>query len=196
MKNEHHEQSQTSSSSEGKEKNEQKILPLQEYEQLISRLQELESMREKLLLHAADFENAKKRLSKEKEEFLKFGQENLIRSFLPTLDNFERALSHRQENDVALKNMLTGIQMIYKQLTETLRNQGLKRQETQGKMFDPHLHEAVSFVKEPGKENEIIEEIDPGYMLHDRLLRAAKVKVRAPHEDSASETASDDDQLS
>ena len=164
-------------------------LPRKDYEDLCSRLKELEDLRERLLRSAADFENAKKRLTRERDEYVKFSQENLIRELLPALDNFERALAHAQtskDEKADLKGLLAGVQMVSKQLGEILKTQGLKRLKTVGEIFDPNRHEAVGFVHEPGKENEIVQEIEPGYFLHDRLLRAPKVRVRAPHSKNSS----------
>lgn len=157
-----------------------------EYDALMNRLEELEGLREKLLRSAADFENAKKRLSREKEEFLKFAHENLIRSLLPVLDNFERALQHAGQvsfseegkEDQRLQGVVSGIQMVHKQLTETLKSHGLVKLQTLKETFDPHQHEAVGFVQEEGREDEVVEEVESGYRLHDRLLRASKVRVR------------------
>lgn len=151
----------------------------EEYETLLSRLKELEGIRERLLRSAADFDNAKKRLAREREEFVRFSQEGLIRELLAVLDNFERALNHAEEvRDPSAKRIVEGIQMVLKHLHEILRQQGLERLKTVGGKFDPHLHEAVAYVHEPGHEDVILEEIAPGYRLHDRLLRAAKVRVR------------------
>ncbi len=156
-------------------------IPFAEHEDLLKKAAELETIRDRVLRSAADFENAKKRLTKERDDFAKFAQENLIRQILPVLDNFERALSHAGDiKDAGAKNVVAGIQMVFKQMAEILKNQGLKRLETLGKTYDPHHHEALGYVYEPGTEDEIVEEIEPGYMLHDRLLRAAKVRVRMP----------------
>lgn len=150
-----------------------------EYEKLTAALSEAEVLKDKLLRSAADFENAKKRLVKEKEDFVKFCQEGLIRELLPVLDNFERAMAHSDTEDAKqLKSIVTGIERVFKQMSEALKNAGLKRIESLGKVFDPHKHEAIAHAEEEGKEDEIIDEIEPGYMLHDRLLRAAKVRVR------------------
>ena len=72
------------------------------------------------------------------------------------------------------------MEMVYKQLAETLKNHGLKKLKTTGEKFDPHHHEAIAFSHDRGPEDVIVEEIESGYMLHDRLLCAAKVKVRMP----------------
>lgn len=156
-----------------------KILPLKEYEALAAKLAELEGMKDRMLRTAADFDNAKKRLAKEKEEFVKFADEKLIRGLLPVLDNLERALAHAGENGASVSGFLTGVERVHKQLLDFLKAHGLKRVPVRGEMFDPHLHEAVSYVHEPGKENEIVDEVQAGYFLHERLLRAPKVRVRA-----------------
>lgn len=152
----------------------------EEVEQLRAKVAELEGMRERLLLSAADFENAKKRLSRERDDFAKFSQENLLRDLIPVLDNFERAISHASQSKLEgpAKSVVMGIEMVLKQMTEILKNQGLKRMTTVGQLFDPHQHEAIAHVQGEGRDNEIIDEIEPGYTLHDRLLRAAKVRVR------------------
>ncbi|OGW84304.1 MAG: nucleotide exchange factor GrpE [Omnitrophica bacterium GWA2_52_8] len=148
-----------------------------EYQNLLARLQELEALREKLLRSAADFENAKKRLAREKDEFLKFCQENLIREMLPVLDNFERALAHAGEPGAGQRTWVDGIRMVQKQIEGILKQHGLKRLETKGKKFDLHLHEVVAHAGGDGNDEVIVDEIQAGYLLHDRLLRAAKVRV-------------------
>jgi len=161
-------------------------LSKEEFETLKNQVAELEGLREKMLRTAADFENAKKRLGREKDEFLKFGQESFLRSVLPVLDNLERAIahsgqvpgSHAEGADPHLNALVSGIEMVQKQLIDILQGKGLTRIETRGQLFDPNFHEAVGFVQEEGREDEIIDEIEPGYMFHDRLLRAAKVRVR------------------
>ena len=158
-------------------KSEEVRLPRAEYEQLLNRLKELEGVREKLLLSAADFDNAKKRLARERDEFVRFSQENLIRHLLPVLDNFERALAHAGASP-ASEGLVAGIQLVFKQLAEILKRQGLTRLVTVGQRLDPHRHEVVGHVPQEGPEDEIVEEVEAGYLLHDRLLRAAKVRVR------------------
>jgi len=169
----------------------------QELEDLYKRLQDLEAMKENLQRHAADFENAKKRLAKEREDFVKFSQEKLIKSLLPILDNFGRALSHSELPEEALKdinkatqhfnNVLSGIGMVQKQLDDVMKNQGLVEIEALKKPFDPHKHEALAYVEEDGIPDEVTDVIESGYMLNDRLLRAAKVRVRATPKDKTEE---------
>lgn len=161
-------------------------LPRKELDSLNARLKELEDLKDKLLRSAADFENAKKRLAREREDFVRFAQENLIRSLLPVLDNFERALAHAAQpsGDITpreiehVKAMVSGIEMVYRQLSEILKGQGLVRIKTEQEIFDPQKHEAVAYHQEEGKDHEILEEIEAGYLLGGRLLRAAKVKIR------------------
>ncbi len=136
---------------------------------------EIDELREKLLRSAADYDNARKRLAKEREEFIRFSQERLLRDLIPILDNFERAVAHAETAD---KNVAAGIRLIWKQLTDALNAHGLKRFSSVGKHFDPHFHEAVDEVEENGPEGIVVEEIVPGYELHDRVLRPAKVRVR------------------
>lgn len=154
-------------------------LSRQDYEQLLNQIKELEAMKERLVRSAADYENAKKRLVREREEFVKFSQESILRSLLPVLDNLERAFSHAgTDTSPAFKNLATGIQMVLKQFAEILKSQGLVRIETVGKQFDAHVHESVGYVKEKGRDHEILDEIEAGYFLGEKLLRAAKVRVR------------------
>ena len=172
-------------------------IPLQEYEDLKKRVAELECLREKFLHAAADFENAKKRNARDKEEFLKFSQERILKENLPVLDNFERALDHvtaaaatggpeeaMQQN---FKTLVSGVQRVQKQLTDILKIHGLTRLGTVGQPYDPHRHEVVGHVAEEGPEDRIVDELEPGYMFHDRLLRAAKVRIRVPPQAPPSE---------
>lgn len=158
-----------------------------EWDKTQAQLTELEGLREKLMRSAADFENAKKRLSREREEFIKYSQESLLGDLLPILDNFDRALGHQANLDALdtdalkkqLKSLATGMQMVKKQFLDILQSQGVKPISSLGQAYDPHKHEVIEYVPEEGKPDEIITEILTGYLLHDRLLRAAKVRVRA-----------------
>ncbi len=139
--------------------------------------EELEALREKFLRSAADYDNAKKRLAKEREEFIRFAQEKFLRDILPILDNFERALAHAEDGGKG--GIAVGIQLIWKQLTDLAASYGLKRLSVEeGQPFDPHLHEAVDQVEEEGPEGVVLKELVAGYALHDRVLRPAKVRIR------------------
>ncbi len=167
------EKPQTGQSESGEEK--QVTLTREEYELLREKAKELEATRDKLLRNAADYDNARKRLAREREEFIKFSQERILRELLPILDNFERALTHLDEKTSSLT---TGLQLILKQLSAVLTHHGLRRFKSEGEAFDPHLHEAVEQVEEEGPEGMVIQEVLPGYLLHDRVIRPAKVRVR------------------
>lgn len=161
----------------GKNDKEQDVtLSKEEHAKFLEQAKELEAMRDKLLRSAADYDNARKRLAKEREEFVRFSQERLLRELLPTLDNFERALTHAEGGDH--RGVAAGVQLIWKQLSEILSAHGLKRLSSEGQPFDPHLHEAVDQLEEEGPENIVVKEIVPGYLLHDRVLRPAKVRIR------------------
>ena len=161
---------------------------LQEYEALKGKVEELEGLRQKFLLAAADYENAKKRNARERDDFIKFSQERILKDLLPVVDNFDRAVGHATAASAKassyedlrqnLTTVISGVERVQKQLLDILKMHGLKRVETAGQMFNPHFHEAVAHVPEAGKEDQIVDELEPGYMLHDRLLRAAKVRVR------------------
>lgn len=145
---------------------------------------ELESARreakehyDKLLRLAAEFENFKKRMEREKQNALKFAEENIIRELLPSLDNLERALEQgRQSED--LEGLLEGIEMTRAGLLGSLEKFGLQQLQSKGEAFDPNFHEALTM--EANNEipaNHIIQEFQKGYLYKDRLLRAAKVTV-------------------
>jgi len=180
-------------------------IPAREYEDLKKKVEELEGLRQKFLLAAADYENAKKRNMREKEEFIKFSQERILKDLLPVLDNFERAVSHANAASANasayedlrqnLKTVIAGVERVQKQLNDILKIHGLKRIETSGQVFDPHFHEVVAHVPEEGKEDQIVDELEPGYMLQDRLLRAAKVRVRVSPQQSASASEEKQDEI-
>lgn len=175
----------------------------QEYENLKKRVEELEGLREKFIRAAADFENAKKRNTRDKEEFIRFSQERILRELLPALDNFERALNHAAALTVPnadeetlrqnIKSLIAGVQMVQKQVLDVLKVNGLTRLKTLGEKFDPHLHEVVGHVTEEGEEDRIVDEIQAGYKLHDRLLRAAKVRIRVSPETKAASQEKQDE---
>ena len=139
---------------------------------------EVTEAQDKLLRLAADFENQKKRLQREKETALKYAEENIIKEILPCLDNLERAVNQDQHNENFAAQLLEGVQLTIKGLMSSLEKAGLKPLASVGEPFDPNFHEAL--VMEASKdvpEQRIIQEFEKGYMLKDRLLRAAKVVV-------------------
>jgi molecular chaperone GrpE len=143
------------------------------YRQLLAEKQELF---DRLLRKQAEIENVRKRVEREKEDFLQHATAGLVRALLPTLDSLERGLKHR-EQDVPAK-FYEGLELIHRELLEVLKRAGLEAVESEGKIFDPHVHQAVETVEAEGqRDQEIVEELQRGYRLKQRLLRPAIVKV-------------------
>ena len=132
----------------------------------------------------ADYENARKRLEKEKSEHLKFANEDLISKLFPIVDNFDMALIAMDKADDKAA-VMDGIKLVQKEFHRILDENGVKRIETEGAKFDPHVHEAVSMV-ETGEhpDGTIIEEVRSGYLLNERLLRPAQVIVAKNSKDN------------
>lgn len=115
----------------------------------------------------AEFDNYQKRTEKEKIEIIKNAEESLITELLGIIDNFELSLKYSKDE---------GVKMIYSELYSILEKRGLKKIETQGK-FNPKYHEALIQQEDKGEENMILEELQKGYMLNDKIIRIAKVKI-------------------
>ena len=132
----------------------------------------------------ADFENYRKRVEKEREDFVKFSKEDLIHELLSVLDNFETAL-HHVRNATEPKKIIEGIELVERQLHNILKKEGLQVIEAKGKLFDPRLHEALMKVENKDvPENTVIEELQKGYTLSGKVIRPAQVKVAKKHENS------------
>ena len=156
-----------------------------EIEELKKKLEEKEKEirghHDRLLRLAADFENYKKRSAKEREEWTKFANEDLIKAMLPFIDNLERAVNHAQKvSDTGV--LIEGVRLTLQQLLQALNKFGLSSFESVGKPFDPTVHEAMLVVQTDQHEpNQVVEEFQKGYLLNDRLLRPATVSVsKAP----------------
>ncbi|MBU89986.1 nucleotide exchange factor GrpE [Candidatus Woesearchaeota archaeon] len=121
----------------------------------------------------AEFENYKKRVDKEKAEFVKYAKAEIIHKILPTLDTFEISLKSTKDNEKFVK----GIEMAYAQLFSLLESEGLKPIESVGKKFDPYLHEVMLKEKSDKEDGIVLEELQKGYMLNDKVLRHSKVKI-------------------
>ncbi|MGO9274544.1 MAG: nucleotide exchange factor GrpE [Terriglobia bacterium] len=146
------------------------------YEKAVAERQEFF---ERLLRKQAELENFRKRAQREKDDFLQLANADLLRSLLPTLDGFERALKQRDPN--VPPSFYEGLEHIHRQLLDTLRRAGLESVDTAGRIFDPHLHQAVETVEsDEHRDHEIVEELQRGYKLKNRLLRPAIVKVAVP----------------
>jgi molecular chaperone GrpE len=148
-------------------------VPPEDYEKLLA---EKNDLFDRLLRTRAELDNFRKRTQREKDDLRQFAAEDLIRSLLPILDGFERAL--KQRDDRVPKAFYDGLELIYRDIREVLGRAGLAPIDTAGQMFDPHLHQAVETVKTTEyRENEIVGELQRGYKLKNKLLRPAIVRV-------------------
>lgn len=138
--------------------------------------QENEKLKDQLLRQMAEFDNYKKRTLKEKAELILNGGERTVVAILPVLDDFERALADKSEDPKAIKE---GVQMIYHKFIKSLETLGVKKIETEGKDFDVDFHEAVAMVPGMGddKKGKVIDCMQTGYMMNERVIRHAKVAV-------------------
>jgi molecular chaperone GrpE len=155
-----------------------------EIEELKNKLEEKEKEAkenyDRLLRTAADLENYKKRVAKEKEDWTKFANEDLIKAILPFIDNLERAINHA-EKVVDSGVLIEGVRLTIQQLLQTLNKFGLSSFESVGKPFDPAMHEAMLVVETDKHEpNQVVEEFQKGYLLNNRLIRPATVSVSKP----------------
>lgn len=144
----------------------------------VEKLQELlEEKENKILRVQADFENYKRRTRIEQETFQKYRSQNIVSDILPALDSFERALQINPDNEQT-KSLLQGMQMVQRQLVEALKNEGIESIPAVGEPFDPTLHQAVMQVEDENYEsNVVVEELQKGYKLKDRVIRPSMVKV-------------------
>jgi len=134
-------------------------------------------LKEQLAYLAAEFENYRKRVAREREAQAAFGNEQLLRAVLPFLDNLERAMA---QAGASAESLLSGVRMTYGLFLSELRKFGLEQLPAQGGTFDPSLHEAIASVPSSGKPGgAILAEARKGYLLHGRLLRPAQVTVAA-----------------
>ena len=146
---------------------------------------EIKEHHDRLLRLAADFENYKKRAARDKEDWTKFANEDVIRTILPFIDNLERAVNHAQKvADTGV--LIEGARLTIQQILQTLNKFGLSSFQSVGKPFDPTVHEAMLVVETDKHEpNQVVEEFQKGYLLNDRLLRPATVSVSKPPEKEA-----------
>ncbi len=147
--------------------------------ELEQKVKELEGFKEKYYYLAAEMENARKRFEREKDNLLKFGNEKILSGLVDVIDNLDRTLDAiKNDNDDKVKNIFIGVDMVKKQMMDTLKANGLEKVESLGKIFDPNFHEAMAQQPAPDKEDqEVIQVFQDGYTLNGRLLRAAKVIV-------------------
>jgi molecular chaperone GrpE len=138
---------------------------------------EYEARYDQMLRTIADFENSKKRAEREKEEFLKYAIEGMVKDLIPVVDNIERAIESTKESK-DFDSLNEGIELIHKQLFDLLERRGVTTIKAVGEPFDPTQHEAVMHVESDDvPENAVIEEFQRGYLLHNRVIRPPMVSV-------------------
>jgi molecular chaperone GrpE len=136
---------------------------------------ERDTLIDRLARLQAEFENARKRTAREQQEFREYAVADAVKALLPTLDSFERALQTSRADKSEFRG---GVELIYKQLQDALVKMGLRAIPAKGEPFDPHLHEAIEMVDTADAEDhQVLEELQRGYKLKDRLLRPSMVKV-------------------
>ncbi len=136
------------------------------------------NMEERFLRVNAEFENYKKRIVRENSERFKYFNLDLIKELLPSLDNLERAITHAKSENKDFDSMIEGLEMVNKMTHEVFEKFGVSRVSTVGEVFDPNIHQAVGVVQSDSvPENHIVEECLGGYLLHDRIIRPAMVRV-------------------
>ncbi|NOX97595.1 MAG: nucleotide exchange factor GrpE [Nitrospirae bacterium] len=149
----------------------------EKWQQMKEKAKLAEERLDRLLRLQAEFENYRKRVNRERNEFIQYAIEDLICDLLPVIDNFERAIESARQHDNS-KALLQGVEMIYKQVHDVLVKRGLEKIEAVGKEFNPREHEAVMQVEsENHPDNTIIEANLAGYRLKDKVIRPAMVKV-------------------
>ena len=149
---------------------------------LEAEIERLTEMHNKAVLAVAEYDNAAKRAQRELQESRKFASAGLARDLLPVVDNLRRALStvpsEAMETDEQLKSLVTGVEMIERELLTVFERHNIEVMNPQDRPFDPHLHEAMFEAPDAERpDGTIVQVLQPGYRLHDRLLRPARVAV-------------------
>jgi molecular chaperone GrpE len=160
-------------------------------EDKIARLEEeAANLKDQYLRKAADFENFRKRMNQEKASAIDFANQSLLLDIIPVIDDFERAIKSADSSE-DFKSFHEGVTMIEKRLVSTLENKwGLKRYDSANQPFNPEIHEAIMMDKSADvSEPTVAEDFQKGYMLKDRVVRSAKVKVLMPENEKADEAA-------
>ncbi|MEL6867550.1 MAG: nucleotide exchange factor GrpE, partial [Bacteroidota bacterium] len=140
--------------------------------------QQVSDLKDKFLRLVAEFDNYKKRTSKERINLRETAAKDTLSALLPVLDDFDRAKKNA-EDDASAEPFSEGVMLVYNKLYNVLRQRGLERMETTGEVFDPELHEAITEIPAPNEEmkGKIIDTIEKGYILKEKIIRHAKVVV-------------------
>lgn len=140
-------------------------------------LKDLAEAKDKYVRLVAEFDNARKRSDRERSEFVKYANEGLIADFLTIMDDLDRVVIAANANHQDYQAFLKGVEMVMARIHELLRKNNVKPIEAIGKIFDPHSHEILMQEPSDQEEGTVIEELQKGYLLGDRVVRTSKVKV-------------------
>jgi len=136
-----------------------------------------EEHQNRMLRALADMDNLRRRVRKEQEDLAKYASQKIVEELLPVLDNFERALAADKES-MTVESLLTGVDMVYRQMVQAFQKEGLNAIEAKGQPFDPHYHQAVMQTQDPEFDSGIVVgELQKGYIFKDRVIRPAMVQV-------------------
>lgn len=149
----------------------------EEYKKLQEDAAKGNELQDRLLRLQAEFDNARKRMEKQCQDFSKYANEGIIMELLTILDDLENATQVAENKNTNLETFLKGVEMILAHLYEMLKEHGVKPIEVVGKLFDPNTSEALMQVESESPEHTVMEELQKGYYLNDRVIRTAKVKV-------------------
>ena len=195
----HTEEKKEEAKKEKQEKNLEKkqiTLTEEEYNQLKEQAEKSQEQQDKILRLQADFDNIRKRLEREKQEFVRFANEGLIVDLLNVVDDLERSVELAQAKHEDFSAFLKGIEMVLAHLYDLLKKNGLSTIEAKGKTFNPDYHEALLKVESDDfHENTVIEELQKGYLLNNRVIRTAKVKVSQKPESKSEEPENKEQKL-
>ena len=150
-------------------------------EKLEAATQESKDNYDRLLRVTAEFENYKKRATREMQDFKKFANQSLIKELLPVIDNLELALKSLMEDKKVAQNLIDGVELTYKNILKIFEKHSVAQIEALGQPFDPNFHEAVMREEtDDHPENTVTNELQKGYLMHDRLIRPSMVVVAMP----------------
>jgi molecular chaperone GrpE len=173
----HHHKQEEHKHEDHKKKKKKEDLPDEVKQEIEEKDAKIESLEERILYLQADFENFKRIKTREKQDALKFGNEALVKEFLPVLDNLERALNHAESTE-DYKAIHDGVKLIVNEFLKVLEKAGVQPVEAMGQKFDPNYHEAMyQEEREDMEPDTVISELQRGYLLNDRLVRPSRVGV-------------------
>ncbi len=163
-------------------------------EEFEARGKDLEEAKERHLRLQAEFENFRRRSLKERQDSLQYGHQNLVKDLLTAVDNLERAIEHGEQSaDADLQSLLQGVELVRRELLAALGKYGLKMIEAEEQLFDPTYHEAMGQVPAASlPANTVVQVLQRGYLLHDRMLRPARVMVAAGEGETGEQTSEEE----